>query len=184
MGCECRPHHIVSQQAVQRASEEQYIERGGETRHTYYAAASTSRQMAEVLMEFEPELRQQNTSLFSLHHTDISAITYGQQDARRRIPNAYDHMTSEQIAPLAIIATQEALTPDALASCLLSMDPNTRGWFMSLLAAYHNQSDNYCSVLDSGSSRHLVDMMCIIDYGDKTPLAGHYRKGYYSSSPS
>ena len=128
--------------------------------------------MAEVLMELEPELRQQYISLLSQQHTDNSAITDDQQDAAGRIPTAYGHMTNEQIATFAIVATQEALTPDALASCLLSMDSSTKDWFLSLLTAYHSQSDNDCSVLDSGSSRHLQDMMCVTNSDDKTPLAG------------
>ena len=94
---------------------------------------------------------------------NYSAITDGQPDAAGHTPTAYGHMTSEQVATFAIVAAQEALTPDALASCLLIMDSSTKEWFLSLLTACHNQSDNDCSVLDSGSSKHLQDTMCVIN---------------------
>jgi hypothetical protein len=95
--------------------------------------------------------------------TNYSAITDGQPDAAGRIPTAYGHMTSEQVTTSAIVATQEALAPDALALCFLSMDPSTKDWFLSLLTAYHNQSDNDCNALDSRSSKHLQDTMCAIN---------------------
>ena len=114
-------------------------------------ACTTALQLALIAAAFDP-----------IQHTDYSAITDGQPDAAGRTPTAYDRMTSEQVATFAIVAAQEAPTPDALASCLLIMDSSTKEWFLSLLTACHNQSDNDCSILDSGSSKHLQDTMCVI----------------------
>ena len=58
-------------------------------------------------------------------------------------------MESNHMAITAILAIQEALSPEVLAECLLSMDAPTRDWYLQVLIAHHSQLDEDSSVLDS-----------------------------------
>ena len=65
----------------------------------------------------------------------------------------------------------EALEPNETADMMMALEPETRDWYLSLLATQNMGATN-CSVLDSGSSRHLQAEVCVTNSEDLTPLAG------------
>ena len=75
-------------------------------------------------------------------------------------------------AEMAIMGAVEALEPCALAEILMAMEPETRDWYISMIARQCMSQEASSSVLDSGSSRHLQSRVCITQNDDLTPLSG------------
>ena len=66
----------------------------------------------------------------------------------------------------------QCMEPDCLSEVLMAMGPDTRDWYISLLAQQCANAMENSSVLDSGSSRHLQSEVCVTHQDDLTPLSG------------
>ena len=64
------------------------------------------------------------------------------------------------------------MQPDVLAEVMMTLEPDVRDWYLSILATQHDGMSTSGDVLDSGSSRHLQSQICVTDSENLTPLAG------------
>ena len=100
----------------------------------------------------------------SIAHADSNSI-----DTRHT--TKLNTLESIQQTNLAISAAMEALEPDKMTEMMMTLEPATRDWYLSLLTMQDALAHN-CSVLDSGSSKHLQSEVCVTNSENLIPLAG------------
>lgn len=134
-------------------------------------------EIAQCLMLLEPEARSwclqmlENAHIHSNDVANINDTAYNAQSDTNADTELMETHIKQQ-AQMAISEAFNALEPEALSNILMTLEPDTRDWYISVLTAQHYGAASNSSVLDSGSSRHLQREVCVTHSDNLTPLAG------------